>query len=188
MYFMKKLNIASPLFQNFSNPLPLPAPSLSRIHSFCRFGCVCYYYTSNVLLYLIILWTQTCQTLVCSTSSQPMQCVLCNKASNFMKFEKGDMTFAISLIWNQTQRQRDKGQTGTNRVTHTHTHTHTHTRTHMFKRILLLSVETTSIPMCHVLWEQFGCFCICIQWVQWLYFVVTHLNISIVFAWVIFFQ
>ena len=70
----------------------------------------------------------------------------------------------------------------------THTHTHTHTRTHMFKRILLLSVETTSIPMCHVLWEQFGCFCICIQWVQWLYFVVTHLNISIVFAWVIFFQ
>ena len=70
--------------------------------------------TSDVLFYLMI-WIYTCQTLYLSTR-KTLMCVLCNKVSSLLRSDTS-WFFTGTLIWYHTYTQTN---------THTHTHTHTH--------------------------------------------------------------
>ena len=90
--------------------------------------------TSDVLFYLMI-WIYTCQTLYLSTR-KTLMCVLCNKVSSLLRSDTL-WFFTGTLIWYHTYTQ-------TNTHTHTHTHTHKdtkHTRasrlTHPYKYIFI---------------------------------------------------
>ena len=73
--------------------------------------------TSDVLFYLMI-WIYTCQTLYLSTR-KTLMCVLCNKVSSLLRSDTS-WFFTGTLIWYHTYTQTN---------THTHTRTLTHTKT-----------------------------------------------------------